>query len=166
MTISLADLVFWMLSAASLIGALFVVFTRDLMRMALGLGVFLISVAGWFVYFSQSFLAVAQVFVYVGGVLILVLFAIMLVHRTDAGRPELAGRHSIDSVLVAAAVFVLSSTALGDAAPALMSTPSRGTPEDVSAVLLGAMLPHFEALGVLLLAGLAAVIVIVGGERR
>ncbi len=165
MSISMIELVFWMIAAASLLGALTVVFTRDVTRMALGLGVFLLSVAGWFVYFSQTFLAAAQVFVYVGGVLVLVLFAIMLVHRSGAGRPALESRHTIDSIMVAVAVFVLVVSALQDVGSALTVTPLPGSPDAISAALLGPMLPHFEALGVLLLAALAAVIVISGGER-
>lgn len=165
MSISLAELVFWMIAATSIAGALTVVFTRDVTRMALGLGVFLLSVAGWFVYFSQSFLAAAQVFVYVGGVLVLVLFAIMLVHRSSEGRPALESRHGLDSIMVAGAVFVLVATALSDAAPKLSATPPSANPDVISVALLGPMLPHFEALGVLLLVALAAVIVISGGER-
>lgn len=165
MSISPTELVFWMIAATSVVGALTVVFTRDVTRMALGLGVFLLSVAGWFVYFSQSFLAAAQVFVYVGGVLVLVLFAIMLVHRSSEGRPALESRHTIDSVMVAGAVFTLVATALKDAAPKLSATPPAANPDVISVALLGPMLPHFEALGVLLLVALAAVIVISGGER-
>jgi len=37
---------FWLLSAVAVIGALFVLFERDVMRMALGLGAFLLSIAG------------------------------------------------------------------------------------------------------------------------
>ena len=48
--------------------------------MALGLGAFLLAVAGFFAYYGFGFLALAELFVYVGGVLVLVLFAIMLVH--------------------------------------------------------------------------------------
>jgi NADH:ubiquinone oxidoreductase subunit 6 (subunit J) len=75
---------FWGLSAVALFGALAVVFVRDVMRMALGLGAFLMAVAGFFAYYGFGFLALAELFVYVGGVLVLVLFAIML--RCSGGR--------------------------------------------------------------------------------
>lgn len=164
--LSLTTLVFWVLSAVSLVSAIAVVSTRDVTRMALALGAFLVSIAGWFVYFSQSFLGIAQLFVYVGGVLVLMLFAIMLLHRSPEGVPDLESRHSLDSALVAAAVFMLVSIGLRDVGPTLGSSPVPGTPARISGVLLGDMLPHFEALGVLLLAALAAVVAISGGERK
>ena len=83
---------FWGLSAVALAGALAVVFARDVMRMALGLGAFLMAVAGFFAYYGLGFLALAELFVYVGGVLVLVLFAIMLVQRSGAGAPVTRAR--------------------------------------------------------------------------
>ena len=72
-------------------------FSRDMLRMGLGLGAFLIAVAGMYLYFSMPFLAVAQVFVYVGGVLVLILFAIMLLHtrETGAADPRIQARHRL-----------------------------------------------------------------------
>ncbi len=98
---------FWLLAAVALIGALAVVFVRDVMRMALGLGAFLLAVAGFFAYYGFGFLALAELFVYVGGVLVLVLFAIMLVHRSGAGAPVLESRVDGLAVVSAAAVSIL-----------------------------------------------------------
>ena len=75
----------WALAGVAVTGALAVVLSREVMRMALGLGGFLLALAGLFAYFGFGFLALAELFVYVGGVLILILFAIMLVHRTGRG---------------------------------------------------------------------------------
>lgn len=172
-------LAYWALAALSLIGAMTVVFTRDVTRMALGLGTFLLAVAGWFLYFSQVFLAIAQVFVYVGGVLILVLFAIMLVHRPtrarsagtaeDAGTTDEGGlgtRHDIASVMVAFGVFVLVVMSLRSVWPGMTELPVAAGTGALADVLLGGLLPHFEAAGLLLLAALVAALVIVGGERE
>jgi hypothetical protein len=49
------------------------------------LGAFLVAVAGFFVYWGATFLGVVQLFVYIGGVLVLMIFAIMLVHRSPDG---------------------------------------------------------------------------------
>lgn len=161
-----SQVVFWLLAAGSLAGAVTVVFSRDVSRMALGLGAFLLAVAGWFLYFGQTFLAVSQVFVYVGGVLVLVLFAIMLVHRTEGGDPALESRHDIDVITVAVSVFLIMVFSLRSVWPLMTEGPVPSATADVSAQLLGRYLPHFEAAGLLLLAALVAAVVIAGGERE
>ncbi len=165
MELNLADIAFWLLSAISIAGAATAVFTRDVMRLTLGLGVFLLSVAGWFLYFGHAFVAIAQVFVYVGGVLVLILFAIMFLHRSEQGLPELTSRHALDSAVVAVGVAVLVITSLREYVTGQLPTVG-GADAEIGVSLLGAYLPHFEAAGVLLLAALVAAVVIVGGEKR
>lgn len=154
------------IAAIALVGALVVVMTRDVMRLMLGLGAVLLSVAGLFAVAGASFLAVAEVFVYVGGVLVLFLFAIMLVHRSDGDVPVLESRHDLLSVVVALGVFFMLVATLGPAARALDLAAIKGGTKALADVLLGSMLVQFEAAGVLLLAALVAVVSILGGERR
>lgn len=176
--IDVNTLAYWALAAIALVGAVTVVFTRDVTRMALGLGAFLLAVAGWFLYFSQVFLAIAQVFVYVGGVLILVLFAIMLMYRPGSARnagpdgdPQaeeagLGSRHDVASFMVALAVGALIAMTLRGVWPGMTELPIPGGTTALAEILLGDLLPHFEAAGLLLLAALVAALVIVGGERE
>lgn len=163
-----SQIAYWVLAAITVAGAATVVFTRDVARLVLGFGVFLLGVAGWFLYFTQVFLAAAQVFVYVGGVLVLVLFALMLVHRSEAGRPDLESRHGIDSALVAIAALVLIAQSLRGVWGGFgeVSAGAAGSLDSLSGLLLGDYLSHFEAAGLLLLAALVAAIVISGGERE
>lgn len=65
-------------AALILISAIWVVSLRNLFRAALSLGLTLIGVAGLFLVLGAEFLALAQVLVYVGAILILIVFAIML----------------------------------------------------------------------------------------
>ncbi|MHB1340339.1 MAG: NADH-quinone oxidoreductase subunit J [Coriobacteriia bacterium] len=146
-------------------GALVVAFTTDVMRLVLGLGTFLLGVAGLFLYFGLAFLAAAQVFVYVGGVLVLVVFAVMVVHRGAGGKPVLEVKHDIGSAAVAlgvSAMIVMSLRGVsGDMWPA-PGTPSTG----LAAELLGPKVLAFELAGALLLVALVAVLAIRGGEER
>jgi NADH-quinone oxidoreductase subunit J len=159
------DLTFALLAALTLAGTGAVVFSRDALRLALGLGAFLLGVAGFYLYYGMGFLAVAQVFVYVGGVLVLVLFALMLLGRDQGGRLLAPTRFDIGSATVAVALFALLVATLGDVVPSAPEGLSL-SPEALGGTLLGPMLPAFELLGVLLLAGLVATLVIVGGGER
>lgn len=158
-------LLFWLLAAVAFTGAATVLLTSDVMRLALGLGAFLLAVAGFFALFGFGFLALAELFVYVGGVLVLVLFAIMLVHRSDEGAPALTSRHDALSAIACIGLFGFLVMMLRPVAPALGGAPATG-PELLGAELLGRMLPQFELAGLLLLAALVAVVAISGGDRE
>lgn len=166
MTSPLGIVLFWALAVLSVIGALAVVIARDVMRMALGLGAFFLAVAGFFAYYGFGFLALAELFVYVGGVLVLILFAIMLVHRSPEGGPVLESRWSVLSVAACVGVGGLLMAALLPAASLFRADVSVVGPTELSTLLLGKMLLQFEALGVLLLSALAAVVVIMAGDRE
>ncbi|MCU4716631.1 NADH-quinone oxidoreductase subunit J [Halapricum hydrolyticum] len=82
-------LAFALFALVTLGSSLGVVLVRDVWHSALLLGVALLSVAVHFVLAQAPFLAVMQVLVYVGGVLILITFAVMLTRRqTDADDSE------------------------------------------------------------------------------
>ncbi len=75
---TLAFLLFALVTVGASLG---VVLARDVWHSALLLGVALFSVAIHYVMLRAEFLAVMQVLVYVGGVLVLITFAVMLVRR-------------------------------------------------------------------------------------
>lgn len=162
---SSAQLLFWALTALAFTGCLTVLFTRSLTRLALGLGGFFLAVAGFFAWFGFGFLALAELFVYVGGVLVLWLFAIMLVHRPDPGAPVLESRHDLFAGIACAGVFAFGLMMLRPLAPALAPATETG-PAALGELLLGAMLPHFLLASVLLLVALVSIVVVVGGESK
>jgi NADH-quinone oxidoreductase subunit J len=65
-----------------------VVVVRDVFYDALLLGLALISVAAHFVLLNAEFVAAVQVLVYVGGVMILIVFAVMFMRSTVEGEDE------------------------------------------------------------------------------
>lgn len=83
---TLAFLLFALMTVGASLG---VVLVRDVWHSALLLGVALLSVAVHYVMLRAEFLAAMQVLVYVGGVLILITFAVMLVRREE-GTSEVA----------------------------------------------------------------------------
>ena len=82
-------LAFGLFAAVTLGSSLGVVLVQEVWHAALLLGVALLSVAVHFVMLQAEFLAAMQVLVYVGGVLILISFAVMLVSRGDASADAL-----------------------------------------------------------------------------
>ncbi len=78
-----ATIAFGLFAAVTLAFSLGVVLARDVFHAALLLGGALTSVAVHYVMLQAEFIAAMQILVYVGGVLILVTFAVMLT-RTDS----------------------------------------------------------------------------------
>lgn len=153
-------------SALMLAGALGVVLVRDVMRLVVALGVFLLGVAGLYLYEGLALLATGQVFLYVGGVLVLLVFAVMVVHRTSGGRAEISTRHDVGSLAIAVGVSLMIGLGLSDVGLPLVPDAGSATaagPEAAS-LLLGDRILVFELAGVLLLVALVAVLVITGGR--
>ena len=79
---TIAFALFALVTVASSLG---VVLAEDVWHSALFLGAALLSVAVYFVMLAAEFVAVMQILVYVGGVLILISFAVMLTRQEPTG---------------------------------------------------------------------------------
>ena len=77
----LLNIVFYVLAGATVAGAVAVATSRNIVRSAFALLVVLFSVAGLYAVMKADFIAAAQVLIYVGGILVLIIFAVMLTHR-------------------------------------------------------------------------------------
>jgi NADH-quinone oxidoreductase subunit J len=77
------ELVFWLNAAVVVMGALGAVLLRNIVHAALALIATLLGVAGVFLLLANEFLALVQVLVYGGGVVILLLFGLMLTNAQD-----------------------------------------------------------------------------------
>lgn len=73
--------VFYILAAAAVSGAVAVATSRNIVRSAFALLAVLFSAAALYAVMKADFIAAAQVLIYVGGILVLIIFAVMLTHR-------------------------------------------------------------------------------------
>ncbi len=157
---------FWLIALVAIAGAWTVLVARETIRLIAGLGTFLLGIAGLYLRFAMPLLAASQVFLYVGGVLALFLFAIMALRR-DEDRAGPAVRFSVVHASVAAGIFAVLVTALRDVGAASVDvTAGQDAVDAVGALLLGRFLPAFELVGGLLFVALVAVLAISAGEDR
>ena len=102
------DLILGASAVMVLVGAVWVVTLPNLFRAALSLGVVLVGVAGLFIGLEAEFLAFVQILVYVGAILTLVVFAIMLTARPQSSSPvSPAGRQIVPAALAAIGLFAV-----------------------------------------------------------
>lgn len=80
----MADITFWFISALTIVSAFFVVSSKSLLYSAYSLLVTFLGVTALYVFLWADFLAVVQVVVYVGGILVLIIFGIMLTNKISS----------------------------------------------------------------------------------
>jgi NADH-quinone oxidoreductase subunit J len=76
-------LMFWMFAAASVVGALFVVSRRNLIAAVMGMVGSFLGVAAIYMMLYAQFLAVVQVLVYAGAIMVLFVFVVMILNRPE-----------------------------------------------------------------------------------
>jgi NADH-quinone oxidoreductase subunit J len=76
-----SQVVFYVFAAITVLSAGLVVFSRSLIYSAFGLLFTFFGVAVLYVYLGADFLAATQMVIYVGGILVLLLFGVMLTHK-------------------------------------------------------------------------------------
>ena len=157
--------VFWIFATLSVASAAVVVLARTLIYSAFALLVTFFGVAGLYVLLGADFLAATQILIYVGGILVLLLFGVMLTHRIydldlKSGTIQLGS-----GLIVAAGLFViLSALALKAAWPTLARAPAPTT-AGIGRLFLSDYLLPFEAASVLLLVALMGAAMIVRRRR-
>ena len=150
---------FFLTAAILLVPAILVVTTRDLVRSVLWFGLTLVVTAAAYAQLAADMLAAVQVMLYAGGVVTLVLFAVMLTPRRDDERPSVALVKPERGVGAALLMDFALALALMQAdlphGPLVVSDS-----QQVGFLFLTDHLLAFEALSVLLLAAMVGAIVL------
>ncbi len=147
-----------------LIGALWVVTQRNLFRAAMSLGVVLFGVAGIFLVLGAEFLAFVQILVYVGAILTLVVFAIMLTAKLHATSIAPASRQTGSAALISLALFVLlASIAHTFALPSAASQPV--TLAALGQQLVTTLILPFEVISLVFVVAIVGAIAVAASRR-
>ncbi len=155
----LPSIAFWMLAAFTAVTSIFTVTTKNVVHAALGLAAALIGAAGLFILFGAQFVGLAQILIYVGAVVILFLFGIML--TANPGRSVVDNDQKVFAALVAIAVFAVLAVGIvaGFGNKKLEFKVAFPTAKIGRALFTTWVLP-FEAVSILLLAALVGAIVL------
>lgn len=83
---------FYILAGFSVFSALGILFAKNIVHAVFLLVLVFLGIAGVFIISNAEFVGVTQIMIYIGGVLILMMFGIMLTHRIDGKRLETQNR--------------------------------------------------------------------------
>ena len=164
---SLFPVVFWLLAAVTVVSAAGVAFSTSIVYSAFALMGTLLGAAGLFVLLAADFVAVVQVLIYVGGILVLTLFAVMLTHRI--GDLRISNR-SLGRLPAAAVVGVVGAVMVRVVWGAHWHLVSPGTPRPTTYAigndLLTTYVLPFELASLVLLAALVGAVVLSRKELK
>ena len=155
--------VFFTLTALLLVlSAIGVVAMKNPVHNALCLLVNLLGVAAVYAMLEAHFLAVVQIIVYAGAVVVLVLFVIMLLNLKDEGRQKFGALYVLFGSLALIGFLALALPLFRDAG-LVFQTPEHltaGTTRELGSVLFGRYVFAFEMAGVLLLAATVGAVMV------
>jgi NADH-quinone oxidoreductase subunit J len=160
-------LFFYLFAALVLGGAIFTVTRRNAVHSAISLIVSLIGVAGLYLLQQAEFLFAVQIVLYVGGIMVLFLFVIMLVNLDQAAKQrQFNGQWGIALLCVAAvgaelAYFVRKGASSFQLPQPLTPVTANtvGNTEQIATVLFSQYLLPFEIASVLLLVAVVGSVV-------
>jgi NADH-quinone oxidoreductase subunit J len=104
--VTVAEVIFYVLAAVSIIAALGVVTVPNIVHAALFLILTLLGVAGFYILLSNEFLALVQILVYAGTVGILLLFGLMLTRGREQNLPSVPVGAQWPAALLATVVLI------------------------------------------------------------
>ncbi len=107
-----SNIIFYLLAAITLVSALLAVTTRMIFRAAIYLLFSLIGIAGIYFWLQYEFIAAVQIVVYVGGIVVLIIFSIFLTQQAGEQLPKQKLGRKIFSALAAVCGFGFTDVAI------------------------------------------------------
>jgi NADH:ubiquinone oxidoreductase subunit 6 (subunit J) len=164
---SVTPILFYVFAAVAAGGAVGVAASRDIVRAAVCLLFALAGVAGVYFLLDAEFLAAVQLVVYVGGILVLIVFGVMLTSasplvRYEPSRAEVVLAVALSTVLLAS----LAGVAVRGVFPLADPPATPGGVGSLGQALLGDYLVPFELASVLLLVVVMGAAHLAAGRRR
>ncbi|MEI6816713.1 MAG: NADH-quinone oxidoreductase subunit J [Bacteroidota bacterium] len=154
-----------MISAMILICGYLSVTTRKIFRAAIYLLFCLIGIAALFFFLENDFIAAVQIVVYVGGIVVLIIFSIFLTHKSGEEMPMASLKKEVAALAAVVSGFILvfylihTNTFIMDSNEKVAPTVNNIGTQMLSTDKFGYVLP-FEVVSMLLLAAMIGAIVI------
>ena len=164
---SLYDFTFYAFAFITLASAGVVVFSKNIMYSAFSLLFTFFGVAGIYVLLNADFLAVTQLLVYVGGIMVLLLFGVMLTNKVVDVEMKTSSLQTIPAAVI---VGLTAGTLCGifyisDWKIASVTVPPQSTIKAIGEMMMKSYLLPFEIASVILLVALIGAAIIARREK-
>lgn len=158
----------WLFAAAALAGAVLMLVLRHPMRVALALTATMISLGGVYGLLGVHVIAVFQILIYVGAVMVFMVYAIMLLELREGAARRSYSRLAIPGA-AAAVLFIAVFAYAAWRAPAHAVVNAAASPfglKPFSVAFLNDYWLHFELVSVLLVAAVVAALAVLQAGRK
>ena len=163
---NLTQILFWVLAVTSLFSAVMVITSRNPVYSVLWLIITFFSISGHYVLLNAQFLAIVNIIVYAGAIMVLFLFVIMLMNLNSDTEPQknkwlkLAGAVAGGSLLL----VLVAALRHAEAGVAQVGKGDIGLIQNLGKVLFSDYVVPFEISSVLFLSAMVGAVVI--GKRE
>ncbi len=161
-----STIIFYFFMLMTLASAVFVVSTKNVVYAAFALLGTFFGVAALYIFLSADFIAAVQVLVYVGGILILIIFGVMLTHRVmdvELRVKTIQVFPAFISTLLL--VIILVTVVLETRWPVGEAEPVTSTTRGIGMLIMNDYLLPFEIVSILLLMALVGAVLLARRER-
>jgi NADH-quinone oxidoreductase subunit J len=161
-------IIFYVFAVITLGSACVVVFSRNIVRAAFSLLFAFFGVAGIYIFLLADFIAITQLLIYVGGIMVLILFGVMLTSRQINVDAKSDPIQTLPAVVIAASVAgaLLGIFWSADWRIDTLSKVSENTAPQIGKLLLTDFLLPFEIASVILLVALIGAAMIARREKK
>lgn len=163
----ITEIIFWTLSSVAILAALMVIFSKNPVHSVLWLIVVFFAISGHYVLLNAQFLAIVNMIVYAGAIMVLFLFVIMLMNMNADQEPnkskwmKMAGVVSGGSLMLILVATLKYSTAIAGGQDAGI-----GLIQQLGRTLFSEYVVPFEISSVLFLSAMVGAIILGKKEKE
>ncbi len=158
-----SEILFWFLTALALFSALMVVFSNNPVHSVLWLIMVFFAISGHYILMNAQFLAIVNLIVYAGAIMVLFLFVIMLMNMNTESEPQKSQWMKMAAAISGGALMLVMIAALKDNVGAVSKTSGEGSIgliKNLGNVLFTEYVVPFEISSILFLSAMVGAVVL------
>lgn len=164
------EIFFYLFAFFAIVSAAVILFSNNILYSAFALVVTFLCVAGLYVLAGAEFVAITQIMVYVGGIVVLLIFGVMLTNKISGKAMVTEVQNKFAGVVVCAslaALLLFGIYKINFSAAGIMKTsPQADNVQQLGIGLMSDYILTFEAAAVLLLVALVGAATLAGFKQR
>jgi len=164
------DILFWFLSALALVSATMVLISKNPVHSILWLIIVFFAISGHYILLNAQFLAIVNLIVYAGAIMVLFLFVVMLMNLNSDSEPHKNNRLKLAGAIAGGCLMLIMIDVVRDAAElrgakAMSSAGDIGLIENLGMAMFNDYVVPFEISSVLFLSAMVGAVVIGKKEK-
>ncbi|MFN4083607.1 MAG: NADH-quinone oxidoreductase subunit J [Bacteroidia bacterium] len=158
-----SEIIFYILSAFSIISALLVVFNKNPIYSVLWLVACFFSIAGHFIMLNAEFLAIVHIIVYSGAIMVLMLFTVMLLNLNKESEPHKSMFMKLSAIISGALLLLVLLAAFKTNSLSAYATPQNpelGYVKNIGKIIYTEYVLPFEIASVLFITAMIGAVLL------